>query len=47
MFELEREEFDDLRCQNGTSNWGGTRYMPMVFTEQGVAMFTPLNQKAV
>ncbi|MGD9157731.1 MAG: ORF6N domain-containing protein [Desulfobacteraceae bacterium] len=40
MFELTRMEFDDLRSQFGTSNWGGTRYMPMVFTEQGVAMLS-------
>ena len=32
MFELSRDEFDDLRSQFGTSNWGGTRYAPMAFT---------------
>lgn len=37
MFELNQQEFDNLRSQFGTSNWGGTRYMPMAFTEQGVA----------
>jgi len=41
MFELSKEEFDDLRYQFGTSNRGGARYRPMAFTEQGVAMFTP------
>ncbi len=40
MFELSENEFDNLRCQNGTSSWGGTRFMPMVFTEQGVAMLS-------
>ena len=31
--------------QNGSS-WGGTRYIPMVFTEQGVAMLSSvLNSK--
>lgn len=44
MFELDREEFDSLRCKNCTSNIdssrGGTRYMPFVFTEQGVAMLS-------
>jgi len=40
MFYLTKEEFDDLRCQLGTSSWGGTRYNPMVFTEQGVAMLS-------
>ena len=29
-----------MRSQFGTSNWGGTRYMPMAFTEQGVAMLS-------
>ncbi|MGQ3014224.1 MAG: ORF6N domain-containing protein [Flavobacteriales bacterium] len=38
MFTLTRKELEHLRCQNGTSSWGGTRYMPMAFTEQGVAM---------
>jgi hypothetical protein len=40
MFVLTKEEFDDLRCQTGTSSWGGTRYLPMAFTEQGVAMLS-------
>ncbi|WP_103863395.1 ORF6N domain-containing protein [Aquimarina sp. I32.4] len=40
MFELPKEEFENLRSQFGTSNWGGTRYMPMAFTEQGVAMLS-------
>ncbi len=40
MFELDNEEFDILRSQFGTSKWGGTRYMPMAFTEQGVAMLS-------
>ena len=40
MFELRQEELENLRCQIGTSSWGGTRYQPMVFTEQGVAMLS-------
>ncbi len=40
MFELTRDEFDDLRSQIDTSSWGGTRYMPMAFTEQGVAQLS-------
>ncbi len=40
MFELTKEEFENLRSQFGTSSWGGTRYFPMVFTEQGVAMLS-------
>lgn len=40
MFELTEDEFKSLRSQIATSNWGGTRYMPMAFTEQGVAMLS-------
>ena len=46
MFELTTKEFQNLRSQIGTSSWGGTRYMPMAFTEQGVAMLSSiLNSK--
>jgi hypothetical protein len=38
MFELSEEEFAGLRFQFGTSRWGGRRYRPYAFTEQGVAM---------
>ncbi|HLK29310.1 MAG TPA: ORF6N domain-containing protein [Puia sp.] len=31
---------DSLRLQNETSKRGGTRYLPYVFTEQGVAMLS-------
>lgn len=41
MFELNKEEFESLRTQFATSNKrGGSRYMPFVFTEQGVAMLS-------
>ena len=40
MFQLTKEEFRNLRCQFGTSSWGGVRYLPYVFTEQGVAMLS-------
>ena len=40
MFELSQQEFDNLRSQFGTSSWGGSRYIPMAFTEQGVAMLS-------
>ncbi len=40
MFELTKNEFTNLRSQFGTSNWGGVRYAPMAFTEQGVAMLS-------
>lgn len=53
MFQLTLKEFTNLRSQIGTSSsdqtsagWGGTRYAPMAFTEQGVAMLSSvLNSK--
>ena len=37
MFRLTKTEFDEiLRCKNFTSSWGGTRYLPFAFTEQGL-----------
>lgn len=38
MFELSTHEFNNLRSQFGTSSWGGSRYLPMAFTEHGVLM---------
>jgi len=44
MFKLTADEY--LRCQNGTSSWGGRRYQSYAFTEQGVAMLSSvLNSK--
>jgi hypothetical protein len=41
MFVLTAKEVANLRCQIGTSSsWGGSRYHPMAFTEQGVAMLS-------
>jgi phage regulator Rha-like protein len=40
MFELSDYEEDILRSQNVTSNRGGNRYAPMVFTEHGVLMLS-------
>jgi hypothetical protein len=40
MFELTNQEFKNLRSQSVTSSWGGNRYLPMAFTEQGVAMLS-------
>lgn len=49
MLELSREEFNNLRPQIATSSWGGTRYLPMAFTEQGVAMLSSVlnSEKAI
>ncbi len=38
MFELTNKEWEILRTQFATSSWGGARYQPFAFTEQGVAM---------
>jgi len=40
MFRLTKDEYENLRSQIATSRWGGTRYIPMAFTEQGVAMLS-------
>jgi len=40
MFQLAKEEFDNLIFQIGTSSWGGRRKLPYAFTEQGVAMLS-------
>ena len=41
MFQLSKEEFDSLRFHFGTSSdWGGRRYRPYAFPEQGVAMLS-------
>lgn len=49
MFELTENEVSILRSQFVTSSWGGSRYLPMAFTEQGVAMLSSVlnSQKAV
>ena len=46
-FQLMEKEFQNLRCQFVTSsfekqNYGGRRYLPYVFTEQGIAMLSAL-----
>lgn len=41
MFQLTSEESEALRSQSVISrSWGGRRYLPHVFTEQGVAMLS-------
>jgi len=49
MFQLTPAELANSRCQFGissseshakTSKWGGRRYLPYAFTEQGVAMLS-------
>jgi hypothetical protein len=38
MFQLNDDEFENLRSQIATSSWGGRRILPYAFTEHGVAM---------
>ena len=50
MFQLNRKEFTFLRSQIVTSSdWGGRRYPPYAFTEQGVAMLSSVlhSQRAI
>lgn len=49
MFQLTKTEFDNLISQSVTSSWGGTRKLPLAFTEQGVAMLSSVlrSKKAV
>ena len=42
MLQLTKEEWEILRCQIGTSSWGGSRYLPYAFTEQGIAMLSSI-----
>ena len=46
MFELTKQEYDSLRCQIGTLKRGEhTKYLPMAFTEQGVAMLSSVRRE--
>ena len=46
MFQLNGSESKNLLSQIVISSWGGTRQMPLAFTEQGVAMLsTVLNSE--
>lgn len=40
MFQLRKDELDNLMSQNATSSWGGIRKLPYAFTEQGIAMLS-------
>ena len=49
MFELTREEFDELKSGPGAASWGGRRKLPLAFTEHGVLMLSSVlrSEKAV
>ena len=40
MFQLTKEELEILRSQFVISSWGGRRYLPYVFTQEGIAMLS-------
>ena len=40
MFQLDKQEFKNLKSQFVTSSWGGQRKLPHAFTEQVVAMLS-------
>ncbi len=40
MFQLNKEEFDNLIFHFGISSLGGTRKVPRVFTEHDILMFS-------
>lgn len=40
MFELSKIEFVNLRTKFSSSSYGGLRYMPFAFTEQGITMLS-------
>jgi len=42
MIQLTRKEVESLRSQNVISKRGGRRYLPNMFTEQGVAMLSSI-----
>lgn len=40
MFQLSKEEFENLKSQFVTSSWGGVRKLPYVFSEHGILMLS-------
>lgn len=51
-FQLTREEFENLKFQSGSSSldsngYGGRRYMPYVYTEQGISMLASVLRSEV
>jgi len=49
MFQLTKEELENLKSHFVISSWGGVRKMPFAFTEQGVAMLSSVlkNDQAI
>ena len=46
-FRLEKNEQENLKSQNVISSWGGDRFKPYVFTEQGFAMLSSVLKSKV
>ncbi len=49
MFQLDKNEFQNLKSQIATSSWGGTRKLPFAFTEHGILMLSSVlnSEKAI
>ena len=47
MFQLTKNEFDNLTSQIVISSWGGLRRLPYVFTEQGIYMLATVLKSKV
>lgn len=49
MFQLDADEWSDLKSQSVMSSWGGRRTPPYAFTEQGVSMLSSVlnSEKAI
>lgn len=42
MFQLTKEEYNNLIFQNGIPSWGGNRFLPFAFTEHGITMLSSI-----
>ena len=47
MFQLTKDEFENLKSHFATSSWGGMRKLPYAFTEQGVYMLATVLKSKV
>ena len=42
LFQLNKEEFNNLKSQFATSSWGGRRTPPLAFTDYGILMLSSI-----
>ena len=49
LFQLTKDELENLKSQIVTSSWGGTRKMPFAFSQDGIAMLSSIlkSKKAI